>query len=260
MTDELVVIHQTADPVEAEMIEEILVEEGIDVRLGGPRNAALLGVAAHIVPLRVEVPRHAAERASELIDALLAPKQPVDAAEHGSESRAEDGGGGEQPAEATIPHRRSRALTAGAALVLPGASHMVAGRPWAGLVVLAGFAAAFWFLLRSGGRQDEVNAATLTMVLLVASDMLGGLRALRATEQGVVSPRLRQLGRGAVLVGVASALGITIGPRLPEPEPERDPELDLLLRSSGRGDLPAPWSPEPGRGIPTLPARPAPQR
>jgi hypothetical protein len=65
----MVAVLRTSDPMQAQMITETLLEEGLDARLFGTQNAALLGAGQYIFEQRVEVPETQAERALELIEA-----------------------------------------------------------------------------------------------------------------------------------------------------------------------------------------------
>ena len=53
---EHVAVWRGYDPVQAELIEDVLAAEGLSPRLIGTRNAPLIGVGQHILGLRVEVP------------------------------------------------------------------------------------------------------------------------------------------------------------------------------------------------------------
>src|SRR5581483_6120906 len=64
-------VFRTKDPVEGELVLGLLTQEGVDARLLGTRNAALIGVAANVFDLKIEVPRENADKAAEIINAYI---------------------------------------------------------------------------------------------------------------------------------------------------------------------------------------------
>ena len=66
------VVYKTHDPIAAEMIGDVLSQNGVAARVFGPRHAALMGVAQSIMELRIEVPFEQTKTACELIDAFFA--------------------------------------------------------------------------------------------------------------------------------------------------------------------------------------------
>lgn len=76
MTDEWATIATLADPVEAEMLEEVFRHEGIPVAMAGKQHRAMLGVLGGYVDILVQVPVKESERALELLNAFrLTPPQ-----------------------------------------------------------------------------------------------------------------------------------------------------------------------------------------
>jgi hypothetical protein len=207
MADDFTRVHETTDPVEAEMLLDLLRQEGFDARLIGTRSAALIGASPAILPLRIEVPAEDAEEARACVKAVLDGGQ-VEAGEGG-----EDGADGEveepeveREAASANGGRRSLLLAAGCTFVLPGGCHFYAGRPWSGAILAVGFVAALGFALLAAGERDATMLAALVMPALLACDLAAGLAAVRATNRGVRSSRARQIARGVVLVLVAGAL------------------------------------------------------
>src|SRR5688572_6521463 len=114
-----VTVYRTADPVRAEMLADVLRQEGLVARVIGTRNGALIGVAQGVLALRIEVP---AQQASEAAAALEAYDQAAEAAVEGEAGAPED----DEPSVATGSRdgRRSAILAAGAAFVCPGGAHV----------------------------------------------------------------------------------------------------------------------------------------
>jgi hypothetical protein len=238
VSDAFETVHTTFDRLEAEMVAEVLVQEGIDARLIGTTGAALIGVAPHILRLRIEVPCEAAAPAREIVAGLLAP----DAATPEAEAAAESESAASPPAEGALgapaaptpaddgaadapagPPRRRPMLAAGAAFVLPGGSHVYARHPWSGLVLAVGYVATLAVMLAGGGRHAVVASGVLTIVALLLADVVGGQLAVRRANRGPAPSRARQLGRGLVLVVVAAALGSLVGSQVRPPKPKPIP-------------------------------------
>ena len=89
------------------MIAETLLDEGLDARLLGTQNAALLGAGQCIFEQRIEVPETQAERALELIEAL--------GGGHGLEQEEEE----EEDSEETgAGENRSRKIATGLVVII----------------------------------------------------------------------------------------------------------------------------------------------
>ncbi|MBI2896010.1 MAG: DUF2007 domain-containing protein [Deltaproteobacteria bacterium] len=225
MGDHFVVVHRTFDPIEVEVVLDLLAQNGIDARGLGTRHGALIGVGQGILEQRVEVPEDRAAEAAELIAAFLRPEQPVEPEPTAAEP--------EQPAppkrEATTEPEEPRLrpiLAAGAVLAIFGGSHFYARRTVSGLVIALAQLAAFAALL--AGDYDAGPAAGLVVVGLLALDLVGGQLAVRAFNHGRRASRGRQLAVSLVgVVLVAGGAGV-VASNVPPPAPEPD-ELDLLV-------------------------------
>ena len=68
--DTFVVVYEGSDPIEARMLTDVLIGEGIVARKIGTENAALLGAGQHIFKQTIEVRTTDAERARQIIDAV----------------------------------------------------------------------------------------------------------------------------------------------------------------------------------------------
>ena len=204
MPDEFQTIHRTSDPIEAEILADLLAQRGIDARVLGTRHGALIGVAQHILQLRIEVPPHQAAAACELVDAYLA-------AGRGSDEAHAEGDGEPKRVE---PARLRPVLGAGIVAVFPGGGHFYARRPAAGLVVVLGYLGAFSTLVVEYDRERAL-AALILVFGMMCYDLVGGQIALRAFNRGVRASITRQLAVAlSVLVTVAVG-GRLLAPHIP---------------------------------------------
>src|SRR5215467_6640435 len=80
----------TAGPAEAQMIEEILEQNGIDCTLEGDVPSTLFPTVSDLDEVRVFVKREDAEHAQELVDAFFTPVAKDELVEGTSELGAED--------------------------------------------------------------------------------------------------------------------------------------------------------------------------
>jgi hypothetical protein len=202
VADEFQTIHRTSDPIEAEILADLLGQKGIDARVLGTRHGASIGVAQHILQLRIEVPRHQAEAACELVDAYVAAQGP------------------DEPKPRRLDPPRLRAvLAAGVVAIVPGGGHFYARRPAAALVVILGYLGAFSTLLLVDDRE-KVLAAVMLLGGMALFDLVGAQRAVRAFNRGVRASIKEQL---AVSLSVLAAVALSsrlLAPHLPVFEAE----------------------------------------
>jgi hypothetical protein len=189
-------VHVTTDPVESELLADVLRERAIDARVVQV-NAALLGAGQQVFQTRIEVPVAEEARARELIEELGRPDQ----AEAFSEP-PEPGPDEDERAE----RRRQERLTAGIAFILPGAGHFRARRPTTTLVLMAGILTCLLLLARTVSPFAQ-NMLFVTVFAVLACDALGARRINRDLAESTP----RQLGRGVALLGIASLTGAAIG-------------------------------------------------
>ena len=144
MSDELfVTIRKVADPVEAEMLVDLLSQEGIPASTPGAGQAGYLGnIAAATFMVPLQVPERDAERAREIISALREFDEidPEDAPL--PEMKEKDG-----PYRGGVVHEdpapRKKVTAIAAAIVLPmiigafGAGHFYVRRYSTGFILLA---------------------------------------------------------------------------------------------------------------------------
>src|SRR5581483_5183158 len=184
-------VFRTKDPVEGELVLGLLTQEGVDARLLGTRNAALIGVAANVFDLKIEVPREDADEAAEIIDAYVKGER---AQPGGDDAGGEEAGGDE--AGDDEPPRRRPLLAAGASLLVPGGGHFYARRIVTGLVIVLGHVGGFAALAQ--GAYVESTCGWLIIVGLIAADLAGGQFAVRAWNRGARPSAWRELAAGAL--------------------------------------------------------------
>jgi hypothetical protein len=232
MADGYVTVHKTNDPIEAEMLEELLRDSGLDARLIGTRNAALLGAAQHIMNLRLEVPADQEELAKELLRAYSTKGEPS------GEQPEVQASAEEEKDWAQHRERLSHLKDGGATIVIFGGSHMYARRPYTTLFIALGQLLALVGILF--GSYLEHNAATLLFFGLLLFDLLFGQLAISAWNRGERAGKGKQALSGLLAVVVLGTLGVLLAPHyVPRPSLE-----DLRSRSFMRPRphlIPALW-------------------
>jgi hypothetical protein len=221
MTERFETIHRTSDPIEAEMLTDLLLQSGISARVIGTRHGALIGVAQHILALRVEVPADQAREACELLDGFLA-RVGEDAPDQGPRPE------GEEPELSAAPPPLKPILAGGVCFVLPGGGHFYARRPAAGAVVILGYLGALSTVVAIPGREREL-AAMLLLAGMLAFDVIGAQLAVRAFNRGVRASLRRQLAIAVpvlVTLAVGSRLVAPFIPDLEVVDPEAPPSPD----------------------------------
>jgi hypothetical protein len=71
MSERYVTVYRSTDPVEAEILEDLMYQEGLTARLLGTRNAALLGAGQLIFEQRIEVPEEQVEVAQRFVEDFM---------------------------------------------------------------------------------------------------------------------------------------------------------------------------------------------
>jgi TPR repeat protein len=220
MGDAFVTVFTSHDPIEAQMVSELLAENGLRPRLLGTQNAAMLGAAPFAFALRIEVPADEEERAAELV-ALVA--------------GAEDAGGAARAAEAEALATPGPEGEGGPA-ALPEAAEIAALEPppstdpaWQPLLgLLAVHAVLFWASGETTERLRELGAISGwprpgELYRLVTANFLHfDLRHLLSNTEGLVlfgwaAIRLFGLPRAALVYMVAAvasglATALAFGP------------------------------------------------
>jgi hypothetical protein len=204
MSDSFVTVHRTTDPVEAEIVVDLLAEEGIEPHLYGAQSVALVPVER-----RVDVAAGDADRAKELVTAFLA-------------SRAEDVPDEDSgPEEEEAPRKLSPMLGIGVAMLVPGGCHFYARRIWTGAAIAASQVALIVFAMSERADRSAASAAGVAFAGLALFDMLFGQAAVRAHNRGVRRGTGRQLGYWLAASVVIVCAALPLGDLLAHLKPPR---------------------------------------
>jgi hypothetical protein len=218
MGERYVIVHRSHDPIQTEHLGHILRDAGIAARVIGTRAAALVGVSQNIMPVHLEVPESQAGTATDFLEAYFTGTGQI-LLEDGDELAEEDAAS-EQ--DAAHDHQPLRPLfAAGLAFFLFGFGHAYARRPWTALALACGQA---WGVraFATSTRWAELVTGVVVCATVLLADLVGSQFAVRVHNRGIRRSAASQLGIGAALVAVAIALGAIVGPRIPQPERNRD--------------------------------------
>lgn len=72
MTEKYVIIHRTSDPFQADILGDLLRENGIAARVLGTRHGAAIGVGQSILQQHIEVPQSQAGEATDFLESFFA--------------------------------------------------------------------------------------------------------------------------------------------------------------------------------------------
>lgn len=98
MSEKLVTVHRSSDPIQVDMLGALLRANGIAARVLGTRHGAAIGVSQHILELHIEVPQSQAGEATDFLEAFFGGDGAALLAEHAGMD-AEDDAGPEIPGE-----------------------------------------------------------------------------------------------------------------------------------------------------------------
>lgn len=230
MSSRFVIVHRTYDPIQAELLGDLLRDSGIAARVLGTRSAALVGVASNIMQMHIEVPAAQAGAATDFLEAYfgedgeeLLRREGLLEDTPGEDDEAESGS---RPAARLTPpgeDPRRPLVAAGAVMLLFGFGHLYARRPWTAAVLAGGQIWALCVLAGASSWPELAEGATLFSSILLF-DLVGAQLACRAANRGVRRAASAQLALGAAFVAAAVALGSTLGPRIPPPAQEHPAE------------------------------------
>lgn len=242
MPENYVIVHRSYDPVQADLLGDILRDNGILARVLGTRNGAVIGVGQNILQMHIEVPREQAGEATDFLEAffatdgeaLLAEEFPEDESDETSSDAARASGAddsAEHPAGSPDKHpddRRRPMFAAALALILGviGAGHLYARRPATALILTAGQFVAILCMLSP--EWPTVATGLCAFAILVLLDLVGAQRAVSAHNRGLRTSVARQLMSGLALVAVAALVSSMLGPRIPAPEKSDDGRSELI--------------------------------
>lgn len=218
MSQRNIVVHRTYDPIQAELLGDLLRDAGLAAQVIGTRSGAAIGAGQVIFQLYIQVPYEQAGQALDFIEAYFE----ADGADLlRAEGLMDDADEAEPVARGAEPLRPL--LGAGSVLLMVGGSHLYARRSFTTMVIAAGQVLAILNMV-SGTWQGYVMGLTMYGSLL-AFDLIGGQLALRAYNRGQRPSRLSQLIVGALFVAAAGGIGSFVGPRVAEPRADADPPV-----------------------------------
>jgi hypothetical protein len=220
MNEKFVIVHRTYDPIQADMLADILRENGVTARVLGTRHGAVIGVAQHILQLHLEVPASQAGQATDFLESYFEGEGfefPAELVDGEDEDEDEDEEGADEDSRARPePGARRPLLAAGSVLLIFGGSHLYAQRGWTAAVMAVGQAVAFINMMSMRWHTVAIGIAMFGTLILL--DLVGGQLAARAYNRGARPSPVRQLLTGAAFVAVAGVVSNYVGPRLPEPK------------------------------------------
>jgi hypothetical protein len=207
-------ILRTTDPVQGEVVAEMLRREGIDARFHKV-SSTLIGMPGNLFEMTVDVPTEREALARE----LLADLEFVGASDAALEDRREPGVGDDEESDETardaakepLPSRRHPLFAAAFAFFLPGGGHLYARQYWTALL-LAGGGVVCLTMAVAGAAGKQVAVLFTTLGAIVVCDAVAGVRAARAEAKGRHRSRGGQLLRGVGLLCLAGVAGTA--PRL----------------------------------------------
>jgi Putative prokaryotic signal transducing protein len=232
-----VTVHRTYDPLLAEMLGDLLRQEGIDARVLGSQASAIFGAAQSFLQTRIDVPEADAARAQEVIVAVQTeedePERPVLAP------------------EVEAPPRLSAVRALGIAPLIPGGGHFVARRAFVGGAVLLAQLVAIAAMVAGDARQ--ATAGAITAVGLLLFDVIGGALAVRAFNRGARVSHVRQMLTALLALFGLGAAGAVLAPAVMRLKPAHraaDEFDDHAIRPGQLtpNDLPFPLRPDPWAG------------
>jgi Putative prokaryotic signal transducing protein len=253
MSGRFVIVHRTYDPIQADILGDLLRSAGVNARVTGTRSGALVGVAQNIIEVHIAVPESQAGDATDFLEAYFSAEtvdeegsRPADEEEDaeveepastsgssassgtglGARSSEQDGDEDEVDAsdhDVSGAARKTRRpanlrplLAAGCAFLTFGVGHLYARRPWTAGALLIGQVVAM-VLLFAGDSWTTWTAGLTALMVIVGCDVVGSVLATRAHRSGVRRGRAWQGAVGALYVGAAIVLAIAVGPRLTDP-------------------------------------------
>lgn len=188
--DEFVTILELSDPVHAEIIRDVLAQEGILATIPGSMHSSMLGAAGRaFLQIRVQVPASRAAEARAIVDALEEYDEVLPDGEEGAaisaeemerrlareDAEAEEGEGPYRRGPIVEPgyERRTKRVAIFCGLALSfGAAHFYARESGPALGLLIAEVLLFGFAIAGYG------AAILGVPLLVLIDVWGAMRAI----------------------------------------------------------------------------------
>lgn len=213
VSEPFVIVHRTYDPIQADLVGDLLRDAGIAARVVGTRSGASIGVGQVIMEVHIAVPQSQAGQATDFLEAFLA----SDASAAADTGSAADDADDDDDADDASRERELRPMfAAGSAFLTFGVGHLYARRPWTAAALAAGQLVAMYYLF-GGRRWDDWTIGITLLASIIACDLVGATVATRAHRRGIRRGVAWQAGFGALYVGGSMALALAVGPRLADP-------------------------------------------
>lgn len=230
MTEPFVIVHRTFDPIEADLLADLLRDAGLSPRVVGTRSGAAIGVGQNILEVQLAVPQSHAGEASDFLEAYFANATATATVNEGPEA---------------APDRPLRPLfAAGSAFLTFGVGHLYARRPITAATLAAGQLVAMYFLF-FGDRWSDWTTGITMLGGVVVCDLVGSLLATRAHRRGVRRGVTGQSVAGVFLVGASMGVAFAVGPHLADPTVGPGAEEKRLRSPAREMELGRPFERDP---------------
>jgi hypothetical protein len=213
MSERFVIVHRTYDPMQADMLGELLREAGVFARVTGTRSGALIGAAQNILEVHLAVPESQAGQATDFLEAYLAATPVAEGQGDDISEGGRDGDGAHSPA----PRPLRPLLAAGSAFLTFGVGHLYSRRPATAVALLCGQLVAMAYLF-IGDSWYAWTVGFTALAGIVGCDLVGAMAAARAHQSGVRRGRAWQAAMGAAYVSGALLVAHALGPHLTDPK------------------------------------------
>jgi len=228
MSERFVIVHRTYDPIQADLLGDLMRDAGLAVRVTGTRSGAAIGVGQNILEVSIAVPADQAGEATDFLEAYFA----------GEPGETDDAAPEDEEEVADAAERPLRPLfAAGSAFITFGVGHLYARRPWTAAALAAGQVVAIYFLV-AGQRWDDWTVGATMLIGVIAADVVGSMIAVRAHNAGVRRGSAFQAGMGLAYASAAMGFALAIGPTLADPSKGPRPDKEQpSQRDPNQSDL-----------------------
>jgi hypothetical protein len=213
VSEPFVIVHRTYDPIQADLVGDLLRDAGIAARVVGTRSGASIGVGQVIMEVHIAVPQSQAGHATDFLEEYLAATPDFadipDATGDGPDDADDDAAASSEP-------RIRPMFAAGSAFLTFGIGHLYARRPFTAAALAAGQVVAMYYLF-AGRQWDDWTTGMTLFVSILACDIVGATVAAASHRRGIRRGFAWQAGWGALYVGGSMALALAVGPALADP-------------------------------------------
>jgi len=220
MSHQFAIVHRTYDPIQAELLGDLMRDAGISAQIIGTRSGAMIGAGQVIMQMYIQVPQREAAQAIDFLEAYFEQDGEDLLRQEGllddDDDDDNDAANAAEAAAPGVPKPLSPLLAAGSMLLIIGGGHWYARRGFTTLVIAAGQILALINIF-TGTWESYIMGLTMLGLLLVF-DVVGSQLAVRSYNRGHRAPRLTQLLVGVAFVAAAGSIGSFVGPRVNEPK------------------------------------------